>query len=280
MKKILLSVLTICLALCVSCKKENSNGGSVNPTTTKTLSKVYLTYNNQRYISYNNVNWELTDEEEYDHVLNTEYIYDGDKLSEAINYYNNGNISSRDTITYSENGLITNITEYKSSSVDNWEMIYDNELLTKADLYRDGVMAGSYEYFYTDNKLTKAIYTSLNPNYVYNYELTWAGDNITQTKGIMGNWEYITTYYYDDKINPYTGNSAFETLSIVYTEFSALSKNNVISRSTNLEENDTYSYQYDGDYPSEKEYCYEDVFEFDNVWYKTITNYHYYLTYK
>lgn len=280
MKKLLLSVLTLCLALCVSCKKDSNNGGGVTPTITKTLDKVYCTYINQRYISYDNVNWELTDEEEYDHVLYSEYIYDGEKLSEFINYYNNGIISQRDTLTYSENGLITNITEYDALSVDNCELIYDNEVLTKVDWYSNGVMSGYLEFFYTDNKLTKAVYNSLSPAYEYVYELTWAGDNIIQTKGIIGDWQYVTTYEYDDKINPYIENSALQALSIVYTEFSALSKNNVISRSTNLEENDTYSYQYDGDYPSEKEYCYEDVFEFDNVWYKTITNYHYYLTYK
>ena len=277
MKKILISTMALCLALCVSCKKDSDNGGSVSPTIKKTLSKLYLTYSYKSYISFDNINWELDDHEEYDHVLNTEYIYNGDKLSETIKYFNNGDINTRDTITYSENGLITNITEYNTLSEDNWVLSYDNGLLTKADQYSNGLMTSSFDYSYTDNRLTKVIYTS--SDYVYTYEITWTGDNVTQTKGIIGDWEYITTYNYDDKINPYKEIPAFETLSIVFTDFAALSKNNVISRSTNMLENTSFTYQYDGDYPSETEFSIEDSFNYGYMWFKSITTYHHYLTY-
>ena len=301
MKKVLLYAFAICIALCFSCKKDNNNGGSVSPTIKKVLKDTYGNCNSTTYISEDQENWELIDEEEIENALIRDYIYDGDKLIVMKQNYFNDTYGWTDSISYSEDGLVTQIIDYywlQGHDPDRckYELVYDNGLITKINCYYEGDNLGSYyDYYYTDNKLSKVVYTYIEsdkaPKHhrdkkfnhidkIYYTEITWTGDNVTQIKETGENWEYIATYEYDNKNNPYIENDALVAYSYISLDFASLSKNNVTLYSTNFGDNVMYSYEYKDNYPSEEEFCYEDIYEDNGIWIKNNETYHYYLNYK
>lgn len=301
MKKILLSALALCIALCVSCKKDNNNGGNVSPTVTKVLKDTYGDYKYAAYISEDLENWELVDEEEIDNALIRDYIYDGDKLIVMNQNYFNDSYGWTDSISYSEDGLVTQIIDYYwEQGYDihryKYDLVYDNGLITKIYCYfEDDYLGSYYDCFYTDNKLSKVVCTYIEsdkaPKHhrdkkfnhrdkIYCTEITWTGDNVTQIKETGEGWEYIATYDYDNKNNPYIENDAFVAYSYISFDFESLSKNNVTHYSSNFDENVMYSYEYKDNYPYEEEFCYEYIYEYDSTWTKINETYHYYLNYR
>lgn len=300
MKKILLYAFAICIALCFSCKKDD-NGGSVSPTIKKVLKDTYGDYIYATYISEDQENWELFVEGEIDNVLIRDYIYDGDKLIVMKQISFNDTYGWTDSISYSEDGAVTQIIEYfwelgYDSDCYKYDLVYDNGLITKINCYYEGDYLGSYyDYFYTDNKLSKVVYTDVDydkapkhhrdkkfnhRNDIYCTEINWTGDNVTQIKEVGEGWEHIATYDYDNKNNPYIENDAFVAYSYISLDFVSLSKNNVTFYSTNFDYNVMYSYEYKDNYPSEEEFCYEYIYEYNGRWYKNNETYHYYLNYK
>ena len=300
MKKILLYAFAICIALCFSCKKDD-NGGSVSPTIKKVLKDTYGDYIYATYISEDQENWELFVEGEIDNVLIRDYIYDGDKLIVMKQISFNDTYGWTDSISYSEDGTVTQIIEYfwelgYDSDCYKYDLVYDNGLITKINCYYEGDYLGSYyDYFYTDNKLSKVVYTDVDydkapkhhrdkkfnhRNDIYCTEINWTGDNVTQIKDVGEGWEHIATYDYDNKNNPYIENDAFVAYSYISLDFVSLSKNNVTFYSTNFDYNVMYSYEYKDNYPSEEEFCYEYIYEYNGRWYKNNETYHYYLNYK
>ena len=290
------------MALCVSCKKDNNNGGSVSPTITKVLKDIYGDYNYVVYSSEDQENWELVNEGEINNVLIQDYIYDGDKLITMTYNSFSGTYGWTDSISYSEDGTVTQIIEYfwelgYDPDRYKYDLVYDNGLITKVNCYYDGdYLDAYYDYYYTDNKLSKVVYTYVDydkapknhrnkkfnhRDNTYSEEITWTGDNITQIKRAGESWDYITTYEYDNKKNPYIENDALVAYSYMSFDFAALSKNNVTIISTNFGENATYSYEYKDNYPSEEEVCYEYIYEYpDGTWNKINETYHYNLNYK
>ena len=300
MKKILLYAFAICIALCFSCKKDD-NGGSVTPTIKKVLKDTYGDYIYATYISEDQENWELFVEGEIDNVLIRDYIYDGDKLIVMKQISFNDTYGWTDSISYSEDGTVTQIIEYfwelgYDSDCYKYDLVYDNGLITRINCYYEGDYLGSYyDYYYTDNKLSKVVYTDVDydkapkhhrdkkfnhRNDIYCTEINWTGDNVTQIKEVGEGWEHIATYDYDNKNNPYIENDAFVAYSYISLDFVSLSKNNVTFYSTNFDYNVMYSYEYKDNYPSEEEFCYEYIYEYNGRWYKNNETFHYYLNYK
>ena len=301
MKKVLLSALALCIALCVSCKKDNNNGGNVSPTIKKALKDTYGDYKYATYISEDQENWELVVEGEIDNVLTNDYIYDGDKLIAIQQNSFTGTYGWTDSISYSEDGFVTQIIDYYwnefGTNLCQYDFVYDNGLISKVNCYYEGDYLGAYyDYYYTDNKLSKVVYTHIDydkaPKHhryekfnhrdnTYCVELTWTGDNVTQSKESGEGWEYVETYDYDNKNNPYIENDALVAYSYICFDFAGLSKNNVTLLSTNFDNNVTYSYEYKGNYPSEEEICYEYIYEEPvGTWNKNNETYHYYLNYR
>ena len=300
MKKLLLSTIVICIALCFSCKKDD-NGGSVSPTIKKVLKDTYGDYIYATYISEDQENWELFVEGEIDNVLIRDYIYDGDKLIVMKQISFNDTYGWTDSISYSEDGTVTQIIEYfwelgYDSDCYKYDLVYDNGLITKINCYYEGdYLDAYYDYYYTDNKLSKVVYTDVDydkapkhhrdkkfnhRNDIYCTEINWTGDNVTQIKEVGEGWEHIATYDYDNKNNPYIENDAFVAYSYISLDFVSLSKNNVTFYSTNFDYNVMYSYEYKDNYPSEEEFCYEYIYEYNGRWYKNNETFHYYLNYR
>ena len=299
MKKILLSALALCMALCVSCNKDN-NGGNVSPTVTKFIKDISGDYRYVVYFSEDQENWEIIDEGEIDDVMTNEYIYDGDKLIAIKQNSFTGTYGWTDSISYSEDGIVTQIIDYYLDQYETYRckfgFVYDNGLITRINCYNeDDSLIAYYDYYYTDNKLSKVVNTYVeydkapkhHRNKKFNHrddtyctEIAWTGDNVTQIKETGEGWEFIATYKYDNKNNPYIENDAMVAYSYLYYDYEYLSKNNVTLISTD-NETITYSYEYKDDYPSEEEACYEYIIEHPvGIWRKYNDTYHYYLNYK
>ena len=227
-----------------SCKKDDDDGGGVNPTPeAKTCYVVKETSSDNSY---------------------HEMIYNSDHLiNEYNNYISDGTLSESTKMTYSD-GKVSTLETYKDSNLES--RIVFKYIANKVDsviLYADTLgslkKVGFYLYHYNGERISSiSMYVEfmgqvieiLKNDYIY------SGDNVsTKTEYKMGGGFTLelsstSTYEYDDKINPYRNIGINDLMG----DFGFMSKNNITkitikddSGSIDEENSENFTYEYNSD---------------------------------
>lgn len=166
----------------------------------------------------------------------TEYSYNGDKITKAKLYYD-GELEEDWRFTY-ENNKITKI-----------ELVFEAKSSVKKKMNPFANLLP----FETADLLYHVKNNAKNRNGFY-YELTWDNDNISKIEIVEDGERADVDCKYDDKINPF--NNFMSIYAEYYVEEFYGSKNNIIQMvcsfyedGDNYNEVTNYSYSYEGDYP-------------------------------
>lgn len=182
----------------------------------------------------------------------TQFIYDGSKLEKFETYYSN-RLESAGTVTYDGKKVV------QIDVVD-----YDNNKSNKTDRLMQTVLQFVMP-VYTENtaKVAKTVATKGSNTSTIKFE--WDGKNISKAILEYDNDKISVAYTYDEKNNPYQGFLYFIEDEAIGATWG--SKNNVLSETVTMSmdgETDTYkytfSYEYDGKWPTTKTYSNSDSY--------------------
>ena len=248
-------------------------GGGGTSTSINKISKIYYGYTYLSEVSYDNgITWEQDYYNEEPSELNQEWYWDNDKITKINVLSSEKAYIGTYLFQYNNNGLVTSITNTDFNNAI--QLSYNGNVISKVDSYYHGVLDETVELVYSNNHLIRMNYTYLNEdkqsdnnryslmNVLFNsnvanlygckdglpyIELTWTGDNMTRVKAVMpGVGEFLYTYTYDDKNNPYYGNNSLAAWAFCSSGIMNLSKNNILSENSD-ELNMVCSYNYSSD---------------------------------
>lgn len=313
MKRFLFSAVAICMALFTSCSDSTtsaySGGGGGSTTVGKKINRIYRSSEYQSWYSTNQgQSWTTISHEYGDNELRELWNWDGNKIT-SINYYYNGEISSRDVFSYNNSGKVSKISYYYRNDLEeNFVFTYNGQLVSEFKYFDENdILDAAYEVIYTNNKPSRinCTYMSadslnmskhgkelLNKLFLINIDnrapkggslpyhiITWSGNNMTKVANYHDNMLYSThTYTHDSFSNPYYGGDVL--MAYAFYNGDGMSQNNVVTAhheySDGETESYTYYYNYYENYPMEKSYSYEYAsYDDDDWWYKSISRYKY-----
>lgn len=253
MKSILLSVLMICLALFISCKKESvSNGDSSN--IGKRINKIYYsTFGIEELSTDNGQTWtEVYNIHSFTDFLSTSYEWNKNQLLSSKQKYTYDTFPPYQ-MDYSYIGqVLYKITTQYNNQTGYMTFTYDDTKITQIEYYNYNKLYETCKILYSNEK-PHEIWYYYKDGTVYYKILLWENENVSKiikkdASGSILSEESLPTY--DDKTNPYYGNIAFFVRSIMSEDYSLLSKNNYINNSWGY----TCTYEYDGDYPTQQRF--------------------------
>ena len=270
-------------------------GGGGTSTSINKISKIYYGYTYLSEVSYDNgITWEQDCYNEEPSELNQEWYWNNDEITKINIFSSEKAQQGTYMFQYNNNGLVTKIT---NTDNDNYmQFSYSGNVMNKVDSYYHGVLDQTIELVYSNNRLVRINYTYINEDkaidnskislvdvlfkskmaqsYIGNgvmpyIEITWTGDNITQAKEVYPNeGEFLITFTYDNKNNPYYGNNALAAWAFCSSGIMNLSKNNVLTENCEYFTL-TNSYHYTNNYPVQTEeteihyYTYSNIMERD-----------------
>lgn len=280
MKKLLLSALALCMALCVSCKKDSdsaassggNNGGGNGGGTNSELKRLHEIYQKEdsSWLTWNNETqtWDTVSNHVGHFSLTQTVNWNGDKIiSFGDNNFN---------LEYNNDGLVSKIVHKLGSNgeADTAYFYYngDNQII-KMDRYEYIDFPPNepfYEFTTWDITYSNGKPINATSSNGLSMQATWTGDNITELQYIENSRVICReTFTYDNCYNFNYGFKCMEAISMAggksfggftrYTSF--VSKNNVINYQSTYDEswsnilsdeNIDYHYTYSGNYPIER----------------------------
>lgn len=306
----LFAVAVVCTTGCKKSSDNNDNnnsggGGSGTTTEINKISEVYYGYTYLSEVSYDNgITWEQDYYNEEPSELNQEWYWDNDKITKINVLSSEKAYIGAYLFQYNNNGLVTSITNTDFNNAI--QLSYNGNVISKVDSYYHGVLDETVELVYSNNHLIRMNYTYLNEdkqsdnnryslmnvlfssNVANSYgckdglpyiELTWTGDNMTCAREVFpGEGEFVITFTYDSKNNPYYGNNSLTAWAFCSSDIMNLSKNNVLTENC-ADFTLTNSYHYSNYYPIQADeteihhYTYDDHIEKDTFVANYIYNY-------
>lgn len=198
--------------------------------------------------------------------IRNEFFYDGRQLERIEVFYKDEHYS---TMSFVHDGK--ELTEIECSYLSDIEP--DNPILAKKSSPLSLLFGNKVGELFS-NTYCKTVRNGKS-NASVHYSLLWNEDNVTTIVYNDGENTYNIEVTYDDKRNPYNQLYGFREFSDPIFGFRMLSENNVTSIRMPYDGKNqtfTYSYEYDGDYPSKRtlSYSYKSVnfYTLDSVMYK------------
>lgn len=231
------SLAVAALLLASACNKDDNNQNNAsdnNSSGGKKLSKVTWIYDEggaQTFSEETIFTWDGAN------LKRVELWDEGERDYYADFTYSNGRL---DEITFQETG--------KGGETDVFRLTYNGDRITGVACYYDGVHEDDYVLSYNNEGLLSSF--DINSGYFVFY-LTWTNGNITRRDVVS---EGYNLYLYDNKRNPYPQPFAL-LMAFLDEELYYLSANNLetkrwIPENGGNSSTRSYTYTYDGDYPS------------------------------
>lgn len=257
MKKLLVPLLFVCLAILSSCQED-----AVTPITySNKISDIYYEYERHDSISSDNGQTWIESFSVHDKkTLREHWTWDGDKISSIDNY---SELYDDKSFIFSYNNDL--VSEIYAPDVDERMIFtYNHNQISKIDFYYEGELGMAWDLVYSNNKIVQINSTYWRSNDKAATEddlpyitITWNGDNISMIEFTDSETRLERTFMYDKKHNPYHGSNSLMALTLVKGDFAKLSANNVIKYKERYfdliwvtKESGIYSYLYKNSYPS------------------------------
>lgn len=288
----LFTIAMVLIFVMASCQKE----GVFNPK--KKIDRVYYSFRSNAY-------GESTTTGKY---VKEVWDWDNNILKGIAFYDEDGDLQYTETYSYDKNKRLSEISWGSNSK---YTMIYDGKHLSRIDYYSGSTLEEQIDITHDGNRISEMKITDFDskaaaapmsptifrfflPNFdeqsaakvlarintakatksteTYTIKFEWDGKNIKKLTEEMGPYKSTINYTYDDMANPFKG--LFDIDEFTFLE--ACSANNVVKETAIFEdeiEESSYSYVYDGKYPTSKTYSYDNGEEYSY-------SYTYYYEYK
>lgn len=258
-----------------SCQKD----GVYNPK--KKIDRIYYSF------SSSEDSWMNTDK-----YLKEVWNWDKNLLKSITYYDEEGEKMFTESYKYEKKRL----SEVTWGTNSKYILNYDKKHISRIDYYSENTLSGTFNFTYDGKHLSEieiislvnkgasspmpaAIFRFFLPNFdeqcatqllnrinntksrkakeSYTLKFEWDGKNISKITEVWDDDLSSTSYYYDDKTNPFKG--LFDIDEFYYTDI--YSANNVVKEISSYENEiseSEYVYTYDGKFPVTKSYSYHD----------------------
>lgn len=200
----------------------------------------------------------------------TVFHYDGRKL-DRIDIYNHNELYSDMRFVHNDKRLDEIVCNYYMADTSNPALVKICDPI--ASLFKNKV--GTIHAMESTKSIEKLMKANAKQTVCVHYSLTWDDDNVTAINCSGPDGTYAITLTYDDKRNPYSQLFGYREITDPIYGFEMLSENNILTITMPYKDINnqlfTYTYQYDGKYPSRRTltYSYPSInATFDSVTYK------------
>lgn len=313
MKKLLLSVLVICVALFVSCKKNSNDNsgdtpgggtGSNTQTVVKNIGKINYDYTYKSWYSENyGSTWSLSNSNSQSYKIQT-WEWDGVLIKKIKHYDSDEFVSYIDEFSYNSDNLVSEIkeTDYdKDDDVYSIKFSYVDKKLSKIEIFED-FYGPKYDVTCdSDGNITKIKCVYMPDGWKSNGEhhfqlfkdakgiqeegdeitIKWENGNIIETTelDVEDVETYTTRYVYDEMNNPYYGCNSLMCYVLFEEVLYLMSKNNCIRIKYDDGDIEKYKFNCYENYPLEMIYEYEYLSDYSSYMWKSLSTYKYSYTY-